>query len=286
MAALFDPRAVARFRRNRGARVGLMLVFLALAAAVFAPLLAPHDPNLPFKNRTLTTQGVPIGPTWEFPLGADVVGRCELSRLLYGARVSLTVAFAATALVVLVGTLVGLLAGYFGGWTDTILMRLVDALLSFPFLLVVMTLNKIIDKPDLWVIFVVLGALSWPSMARQIRGKALQLKELDYVMAARALGASHLRVIGRHLLPNVVPLVIVIATTQVAGMIVAESALSYLGVGVVPPAASWGSMLQQSESLTRVVPRLTLVPGLAILLTVVGFNLLGEALRDAVDPRG
>ncbi len=286
MAALFDPRAVARFRRNRGARVGLMLVFLALAAAVFAPLLAPHDPNLPFKNRTLTTQGVPIGPTWEFPLGADVVGRCELSRLLYGARVSLTVAFAATALVVLVGTLVGLLAGYFGGWTDTILMRLVDALLSFPFLLVVMTLNKIIDKPDLWVIFVVLGALSWPSMARQIRGKALQLKELDYVTAARALGASHARVIGRHLLPNVVPLVIVIATTQVAGMIVAESALSYLGVGVVPPAASWGSMLQQSESLTRVVPRLTLVPGVAILLTVVGFNLLGEALRDAVDPRG
>ena len=286
MAALLDPRAVARFRRNRGARVGLILVILAVAAALFAPLLAPHDPDMPFKSRTLTTRGVPIGPTWEFPLGADVVGRCELSRLLYGARVSLTVAFAATALIVLVGTLIGLLAGYFGGWADTVLMRLVDALLSFPFLLVVMTLNKIIDEPDLWVIFVVLAALAWPSMARQIRGKTLQLKELDYVLAARALGASHFRIISRHLLPNVIPLVIVIATSQVAGMIVAESSLSYLGVGVVPPAASWGSMLQQSESLTRAVPRLSLVPGLAILLTVVGFNLLGEALRDAVDPRG
>ena len=286
MAALLDPRAVARFRRNRGARVGLFLVVLAMVAALFAPLLAPHDPNLPFKNRTLTAQGVPIGPTWEFPLGADAVGRCELSRLLYGARVSLTVAFAATAIIVVVGTFLGLLSGYFGGWVDTALMRIVDGLLSFPFLLVVMTLNKIIAKPDLWVIFLVLGVLAWPSMARQIRGKTLQLKELDYVLAARALGASHLRVITRHLLPNVTPLVIVIATSLIAGMIVAESSLSYLGVGVVPPAASWGSMLQQSESLTRAVPRLTLAPGLAILLTVVGFNLLGEALRDAVDPRG
>lgn len=286
MATLFDPRAVARFRRNGGAWVGLFLVLIAVAAAALAPVLAPHDPNLPYKSRTLTSRGVPIGPTREFPLGADAVGRCELSRLLYGARVSLTVAFAATALVVLLGTLVGLVAGYFGGAVDTALMRLVDALLSFPFLLVVMTLNKVIDKPDLWVMFVVLGALSWTSMARQIRGKTLQLKELDYVTAARSLGATHAHVIARHLLPNVVPLVIVIATTLVAEMIVAESALSYLGVGVVPPAASWGSMLQQSESLTRAVPRLTLVPGLAILLTVVGFNLLGEALRDAVDPKG
>ncbi len=286
MTTLFDPRAMRRFQQNRGARAGLFFVAVAVLAAVFAPLLAPHDPNLPFKGRTLTSVGVPIGPTREFPLGADAVGRCELSRLVYGARVSLTVAFAATALVVLVGTLLGLLAGYFGGWTDTLLMRLVDALLSFPFLLVVMVLNKLIDRPDLWVIFVVLAALAWPSMARQVRAKTLQLKELDYVAAARALGASHARVLARHLLPNVLPLVIVIATAQVAEMIVAESALSYLGVGVVPPSASWGSMLQQSESLTRAVPRLTLVPGLAILLTVVGFNLLGEALRDAVDPKG
>jgi peptide/nickel transport system permease protein len=284
--ALVDPRALARFRRNRGALLGGALVVLVMLLSLAAPLLAPHDPNQPFKNRTLTTQGVPIGPTRDFPLGADTVGRCTLSRLLHGGRVSLAVAFAATGIVVVVGTAVGMLAGYFGGAVDTALMRTVDALMSFPFLLVVMALNRIIHKPGLWVIFVVLGGLSWPSMSRQVRAKVLQLKELDYILAARALGASHARVLARHLLPNLVSVVVVIATTLVAQMIVAESALSYLGVGVVPPAASWGSMLQEAESLTRAVPRLTLVPGAAILVTVVGFNLLGEALRDAFDPRG
>lgn len=283
--ALLDPRAVRRFRRNRGAFVGALIVVFAMALGVLAPKLAPHDPNLPFRSRALTDQGVPVGPSQMFPLGADAVGRCELSRLLYGARVSLSVAFAATGIVVLLGTAVGVIAGYFGGWLDVGLMRGVDALLSFPFLLVVMTLNRVIQKPDLWVVFVVLGGLSWPSMSRQVRAKVLQLRELDFVTAARALGASHSRVITRHILPNLVSLIVVIATTLVAEMIVAESALSYLGVGVVPPNASWGSMLQQSESLTRAVPRLTLAPGLAILVTVVGFNLLGEGLRDAFDPR-
>ncbi|MEZ4410769.1 MAG: ABC transporter permease [Polyangiales bacterium] len=283
--ALLDPRAVRRFRRNRGAFAGAVIVALAVVLAVFAPVLAPHDPNLPFRGRTLTDQGVPIGPTREFPLGADAVGRCELSRLLYGARVSLSVAFAATTIVIVLGTAVGVVAGYFGGWPDLALMRAVDALLSFPFLLVVMTLNRVIQKPDLWVVFVVLGGLSWPSMSRQVRAKVLQLRELDFVTAARALGASHARVITRHVLPNLVSIVVVISTTLVAEMIVAESALSYLGVGVVPPNASWGSMLHQSESLTRAVPRLTLAPGLAILVTVVGFNLLGEGLRDAFDPK-
>jgi len=283
--ALVDPRAVARFRRNRGALLGGLLVAVVMILSLAAPLLAPHDPNLPFKQRTLTAQGIPVGPTREFPLGADTVGRCTLSRLLYGGRVSLAVAFAATAIVIVLGTAVGMIAGYFGGYVDTALMRSVDALMSFPFLLVVMALNRIIQKPGLWVIFVVLGGLSWPSMSRQVRAKVLQLKELDYVLAARALGASHTRVLLKHLLPNLVSVVVVIATTLVAQMIVAESALSYLGVGVVPPAASWGSMLQEAEGLTRAVPRLTVVPGMAILVTVVGFNLLGEALRDAFDPR-
>lgn len=283
---LLDPRAAARFRRNPGALVGALLVLVAVALSALAPVLAPHDPNTPYKSRALDAWGVPIGPTREFPLGADAVGRCELSRLLYGGRVSLAVAVAATAIVVLLGTTVGVLAGYFGGYVDSALMRTVDALMSFPFLLVVMALHQIIKRPDLWVVFLVLGLLSWPSMSRQVRAKTLQLKELDYVLAARALGASSFRVITRHVLPNVATLVIVIATTLVAEMIVAESALSYLGVGVVPPASSWGSMLQESESLTRAVPRLTVAPGLAILFTVVGFNLLGEGLRDAFDPKG
>lgn len=283
---LVDPRAVARFRRNRGALAGLVIVLVAVVLSTLAPLLAPHNPNTPYKNRTLTTQGVPIGPTREFPLGADAVGRCELSRALYGGRVSLIVAFAATGIVVLVGTLVGLLAGYFGGATDTVLMRGVDTLMTFPFMLTVMALNRVVARPGLWVVFAVLGALSWTSLARQVRAKTLQLREQEFVIAARALGASTPRVLLVHVLPNLATLIIVIATSVVAQMILAESALSMLGVGVVPPTASWGSMLQESESLTRAVPRLTLVPGFAIVLTVVGFNLLGEGLRDAFDPKG
>jgi peptide/nickel transport system permease protein len=200
--------------------------------------------------------------------------------------VSLAVAFAATSIVIVVGTAVGLASGYFGGAVDMGLMRLVDALMSFPFLLVVMALNRILHKPGLWVVFLVLGLLSWLSLARQVRSRTMQLRELDFVFAARALGASSWRVVSRHIFPNLASLVIVVATTLVAQMIVAESVLSYLGVGVTPPAASWGSMLQEGESLTRAVPRLTLAPGLAILVTVVGFNLLGEGLRDAFDPKG
>ncbi|MFO0610147.1 MAG: ABC transporter permease [Polyangiales bacterium] len=280
-----DPRALARFRRNKGALVGLAIVVAMVALSLLAPLLAPHDPNASYKSRTLTAEGVPVGPSREFPLGADSVGRCELSRLLHGGRVSLSVAFAATAIVVVVGTAVGIVAGYAGGLVDTGLMRGVDALMSFPFLLVVMALNRILHRPGLWVVFLVLGLLSWLSLARLVRARTLQLRELEFVFAARALGASPWRVVTRHIFPNLASLVVVVATTLVAQMIVAESVLSYLGVGVTPPAASWGSMLQEGESLTRAVPRLTLAPGLAILVTVVGFNLLGEGLRDALDPK-
>ncbi len=283
---LVDPRAIARFRRNRGAFAGLFIVLGAVVLSALAPWLAPHDPDTPFKSRTLTTQGVPIGPTREFPLGADAVGRCELSRLLYGGRVSLIVALASTTIVVVLGTGVGLLSGYFGGTLDAGLMRLVDALMTFPFMLTVMALNRIVHRPGLWVVFVVLGALSWLSLSRQVRARTMQLKEQEFVLAARALGASPQRILARHVLPNLATLVIVISTSVVAQMILAESALSMLGVGVVPPTASWGSMLQESESLTRAVPRLTLAPGLAILMTVIGFNLLGEGLRDAFDPKG
>jgi peptide/nickel transport system permease protein len=283
--ALADSRAWRRFRKNRSALVGAVIVAFVVLVSLFAPVLAPHDPNVPFKSRTLTTRGVPIGPEREFPLGADSLGRCELSRLLYGGRVSLSVAFAATALLALVGTLVGVLAGYFGGLVDTVLMRLVDTLLSFPFLLVVMAINKAVARPGIWVLFLVLGLLSWTGLSRQVRAKVLQVRELEFVVAARALGASSARVVLRHVLPNVLGTVIVVATALVAEMVIVESVLSYLGVGVVPPTSSWGSMLQESETLMRTVPRLTAVPLVAIFLTVLGFNLLGEGLRDAFDPR-
>ncbi len=280
-----DSPALRRFRKNRGALVGAVIVAITIVLSVFAPLFAPHDPDMPFKSRTLTTRGVPIGPDRAFPLGADPLGRCELSRLLYGGRVSLSVALASTALLAVVGTLVGVLAGYFGGWLDTGLMRFVDVLLSFPFLLVVMAINRAVTRPGIWVLFLVLGLLSWTGMSRQVRAKVLQVKELDFVAAARALGASPARVVLRHVLPNVASVIIVIATTLIADMIIVESVLSYLGVGVVPPTSSWGSMLQESEGLMRAAPRLTVLPMGAILVTVIGFNLLGEGLRDAFDPK-
>lgn len=278
-------RALKRFLRNRAAIVGTVVVLLVAMLSVFAPLLAPHDPNTPFKSRTLTSRGVPIGPEREFPFGADSLGRCQLSRLLFGGRVSLAVALAATALLALVGTSVGVASGYFGGWTDTLLMRVVDVLLSFPFLVVCMAINKSVARPGIWVLFLVLGFLSWTGLARQVRARTMQIRSLEYVVAARALGASHLRVIVRHVLPNVLSLVIVLCTTLVAEMIIVESVLSFLGVGVVPPTSSWGSMLQEGDPYMRSVPRLLLIPAAAITVTVVGFNLLGEGLRDALDPK-
>lgn len=280
-----DPRALRRFLRNRGALAGALVVLFVALTAIFAPLLAPHDPNTPFKARTLTSRGVPIGPEREFPLGADGLGRCELSRLLYGGRVSLSVALAATLLLAIVGTSVGVLSGYFGGWLDVGLMRVVDVLLSFPFLLVCMAINKIVAKPGIWVLFLVLGFLSWTGLARQVRARTLQVRSLEFVTAARALGASHTRIIARHILPNVLSLVIVLCTTLVAEMIIVESVLSFLGVGVVPPTSSWGSMLQESDPYMRSVPRLLAIPAAAITVTVVAFNLLGEGLRDALDPK-
>jgi peptide/nickel transport system permease protein len=270
---------------HRGAVAGALIVALVTALSIAAPLLAPHGPNEPFTSRALSSLGLPIGPDHDFPLGADALGRCELSRLLYGGRVSLTVAAATTLLLALVGTLVGVVAGYFGGAIDALLMRLVDALMSFPFLIVVMAVNKAVAKPGIWVLFLVLGLLAWTGMSRQVRAKTMQIKQLDYVTAAVALGASTPRVLFRHVLPNVARLVVIVATTYVAQMILVESALSFLGVGVVPPTSSWGSMLQEAGPLLRTAPRLTLIPGAFIVLTVLGFNLLGEGLRDALDPK-
>lgn len=282
---LVDPRAIARFRRNRGAFTGLIIVALAVLLSALAPLLAPHDPDTPFKSRTLTTQGVPIGPTREFPLGADAVGRCELSRLLYGGRVSLIVAFASTAIVVVLGTGVGLLSGYFGGATDTALMRLVDALMTFPFMLTVMALNRVVHRPGLWVVFLVLGALSWLSLARQVRARTLQLKEQEFVLAARAGGVALPRLILVHLIPNVLPLVVVQASLGLAGAILAEASLSFLGLGIQPPTPSWGAMINAGRSHLLDAPHLTLFPGLAIVFAVVALNFLGDALVDRLDPR-
>jgi len=282
-----DSRAFRRFRRNKGALGGLVLVVAVTALGLVGPWMAPYDPVEQFTEALLLHNGLPAGPGvdpahW---LGGDVLARDELSRLLSGARVSMLVAYLATALAVLIGVTLGLVSGYVGGRLDTFLMRLVDVVLSMPFLLIAIVMQRVWDAPGIWTICVVLGVLSWTTLARVTRAKTMEARELDYIQAARALGLRHFRILARHVLPNVIGPIIAIATILVARMIIAESALSFLGLGVRPPTASWGSMLNDSQSLLLGVPRLTLYPAVLISMAVFGFNLFGEGLRDAFDPK-
>lgn len=279
-----DPRFLRRFRKNRGALAGAVLVAFVTLAAFVGPLLAPHDPDRQY-DHALAEDGTPVAPNAEFPLGADPIGRDELSRILHGGRVSMQVAFFSTGLAMLIGLIVGIGAGYFGGGVDSFAMRSVDVLLSVPFLLIAIAINRIVDNPELWTLYLLLGLLSWTTLARVVRSKTLQVRELDYVQAARALGMSLSRILLRHVLPNVVAPAIIIGTTMVAQMIIIESTMSFLGLGVKPPQSSWGSMLYQAQDLFTHAPRLVVYPGMMIVATVFGFNLLGEGLRDALDPK-
>ncbi len=282
-----DSRAFRRFRRNKGALAGLVLVVVVSVLGLLGPWLAPFDPVEQFTDSLLLHNGLPAGPGVEpgHWLGGDVLARDELSRLLSGARVSMLVAYLATALAVLIGVTLGLISGYVGGRVDTLLMRMVDVVLSMPFLLIAIVMQRVWDAPGIWTICIVLGVLSWTTLARVTRAKTMEARELDYIQAARALGLRHFRILARHVLPNVMGPIIAIATILVARMIIAESALSFLGLGVRPPTASWGSMLNDSQSLLLGVPRLTLYPAVLISMAVFGFNLFGEGLRDAFDPK-
>lgn len=316
---LADPRAWRRFRKNKGALAGGVLVALVILMSFVGPIFAPYDPDI-IHDAGLSANGVPVGPValvhvdgrtvqvplvgehdapWlgrmsliltgevrrVFVLGADNIGRDELSRLLFGGRVSLAVALGAVLIAGIWGFGVGLVAGYFRGVVDTAVIQLVNFVLSLPFLLVAIALNRVIDDPTLLTLCVLLGALSWTTLARVTRAKTMQVRELSYIEAARALGMTHLRIILRHVVPNVLGPAIVIATTLVAQMIIVESAMSFLGLGVKPPTASWGSMLRDGQEYISSDPRLLLLPGVLIVMTVFGFNLLGEGLRDALDPK-
>ena len=279
--------------------IGLIAVLLIIGAAILAPLLAPHDPNLQFRGEGLTKTGDPLGPTAKFPLGTDKLGRDELSRLLYGARTSLTVGIVANALAVIVGIIVGSTAGYFrdrplrvslpGGRgyrlpVETILMRTTDAFLAFPALLVAIALVAIVG-PSLGLVIVVIAAILWTTTARIIYSTSLVILASDFVLAATAIGVSDRRMIVRHLLPHLVPLVIVYATLGIATTVLFEATLSFLGVGVPPPSPSWGSMIIEHVGYYRTDPRVVALPGFAIMATILAFNLLGDALADALDPR-
>lgn len=296
-----DPRAWQRFRKNKGALVGAGLVIAVTLLALVGPLAAPHDPSEQLRDVLLDDDGSPagIGAVAGHLLGADSIGRDLLSRLLHGGGVSLLVAYVATTIAILVGTTAGITSGYFGGLVDTFWMRTVDLLLSLPFLLVAIALVRVLDlaalspaqgefglrSPAFWVLVLLMSLLSWTSLARVTRAKTLQIRELEFVQAARALGMGHGRILLRHVLPNVLGPIIVLGTTLVAQMIIFESALSFLGLGVPPPQPSWGSMLQEGQALVNDAPRLMLFPAALIVVTVFGFNLLGEGLRDAFDPK-
>jgi peptide/nickel transport system permease protein len=253
--------------------VGGAMILLLIGAAAAAPWLAPYDPL----KAVAESFGDPFPPQPRFPLGTDELGRDVLSRLLYGARISLLVGVVATSLTLLAGATVGVCAGYFGGWVDTALMRVTDIVLSFPALLLAIALAALFE-PSLTVIFVVIAVVSWTGVARTVRGEVLSLRERDFICAARALGAPPLRLIVHHLLPNVWPTILVMGALSTSNTILLDAGLSYLGLGVPVPTPSWGRMISDSQTYYRLAPWLMVFPGLAIVYAVVAFNLLGYGL--------
>lgn len=253
--------------------IGAVMIALLVVIAVGAPWLAPFDP---FKA-VADSFGAPFPPQGRFLLGTDELGRDVLSRVLYGARISLIVAVVATSLTVGTGVSVGLCSGYFGGWVDTVLMRATDVVLSFPSLLLAIALAALF-QPGLRTIFVVIALVSWTGVARTVRGEVLSLRERDFVAAARALGATPLRLIGHHLLPNVLPTILVMGALSTSSTVLLDAGLSYLGLGVPVPTPSWGRMISDSQTYYRLAPWLMIFPGLAIVYAVVAFNFVGYGL--------
>jgi len=268
-----------RLRRDRFFQLGLVLVALVVSAAVLAPWLAPFDPlRGDLRNAYL------VGPGGRFLLGTDTQGRDVLSRVLYGARLSLAVGLISQSVAVTLGVILGLVAGYYGRWVDALVMRLADVTLAFPTLLLLIAVAAAV-KPSLPVIFLVIGVVGWAGMARLVRSQVLVLKRAEFVVAARALGARDRRVLLRHLLPNVRTQVIIAATLGIAGAIMAEAALSFVGLGAQPPTPSWGAMVADGRDFLRAAPWVSFAPGIAIGLAVLGFNLVGDALRETFDPK-
>lgn len=268
-----------RFLKHKLAVVGLVMFTLIVLMAIFAPVLAPQDPfevGYEFEAK----------PSAEHLLGTDQVGRDVLSRLIYASRISLSVGVGAVAIYVIIGTILGALAGYIGRWTDMLIMRITDVFMSFPYLMVILVLVSVMG-PSLFNIILVLGLLGWPPIARLVRGSVLSLKEMDYVKAGVALGYTTPRILLNHILPNALAPILVNATFGIAFAIIMEASLSFLGLGVQPPTASWGNMLTEAQSLTVLAqqPWLWIPPGLMIVLAVMSINFMGDGLRDAVDPK-
>jgi ABC-type dipeptide/oligopeptide/nickel transport system permease subunit len=263
---------------------GAVILALMLVLAILGPMIAPHDPAFQVvANRFLPPAWIE-GGDWSFVLGGDNLGRDIFSRVLVGTQLSIALGVAVVFAAMVTGSLIGAIAGYFGGFVDSVIMRIVDFQLSFPFILLAIMCMAVLG-PGLWSTFLALSIAIWVNYARLVRGEALKLRDLEYIQAARCIGAGHTAIVLKHILPNVLPTIIVMATLDVAWVIIFEAALSFLGLGIQPPTPSWGQMISEGRNYLFEAQWMTLAPGIAILLASIGINLFGDFLRDTYDPR-
>jgi peptide/nickel transport system permease protein len=274
--------ALRRFRNDKAALFGAAVIAVVTTAAVFAPLVTRYEPNEPFFDG-LTLEGSPLPPSKRVWMGTDLLGRDLYTRLVYGARTSLIIGLAANAIAVLIGTVFGTVAGCIRGWVGNAIMRFTDLMMAFPALLLAIALSAIL-QPSIWIVVLVIALVNWVQTARVMYTQTRGLVEREFIEAARALGASWPRVVVRHIVPHLVPSILVWTTLGISVTVLLEATLSFFGVGVQPPTPSWGNIIFESQSYFRTAPWLVFFPGAAILLVALAFNLVGDALRDALDP--
>lgn len=274
--------ALTRLMQRKLAVFGLVLIALVIGGAAFAPLIAPFDPNDQMFDG-LTLEGAPMPPGGHFLLGTDLLGRDLFSRLLYGAQTSLIIGVVANGLALLIGTLVGITAGFFRGWIGAILMRFTDLMMAFPALLLAICLAAIF-QPSLWIVALVIALVNWVQTARVIFTETSSLATRDFIAAERTLGASNSRILFRHILPHLLPTIIVWGTLGISTTVLLEATLSFLGIGVQPPTPSWGNIIFENQTYFQSAPWLVFIPGAAIIVLALAFNLVGDALRDVLDP--
>ncbi|GGD33312.1 ABC transporter permease [Aureimonas glaciei] len=272
----------ARLLKRKLAVFGLAIIGIVVFAAIAAPWIAPFDPNEQFFDG-LTIEGAPLGPTATYWLGTDLLGRDLLTRLLYGARNSLIIGIVANGAALLIGTAVGVVAGYVQGWIGGLMMRFTDLMMAFPALLLAICLAAVLS-PSLWIVALVIALVNWVQVARVVYGETRALSEREYIAAERSLGASPSRILFRHILPHLTSTVIVYGTLGISTTVLLEATLSYLGVGVQPPDASWGNIIFENQTYFQAAPWLVFFPGAIILIVALAFNLVGDALRDVLDP--
>ncbi|MFP9191864.1 nickel transporter permease [Natronosalvus vescus] len=278
LRSLYHSRKARQFRSNTLNVIGLVIVLAIIGSALFAPFLTPYDPTEQNLENRLES------PSLEHPMGTDQLGRDILTRLVYGAQISLRIGVIVVAISLAIGTVVGVTAGYAGGYVDEVLMRFVDILLAFPGLLLALVIAGILG-PSLTNIMIALAVVGWTRYARVIRGSVLSVKEQEYIKASQLMGVSRVRIVGRHILPNVIGPVVVLATIDMAGVILGTAGLSFLGLGAQPPTPEWGTMISEGRNYLQDAWWVVNFPGMAIMLAVLGFNLLGDGLRDVLDPR-